>query len=78
MALFFYCIFAAIVHTLASASRIACSGVPVMEDSDADVIIHKLHSSPGTANGVMTFASLGEKPRSSATNFDMVGIPCIA
>lgn len=66
--------FAAIVRTLASASRISCSGESVTDDSDAEVIIHKLHSSAGTANGVMTFAALGEKPRSSAKQFDMVRI----
>ena len=70
----FFCIFVAIVRTLASASRISCSGEVVTEDSDAEVIIHKLHSSPGTANGVMTFAALGEKPRSSAKQFDMVRV----
>ena len=70
----FFCIFVAIVRTLASASRISCSGEVVTEDSDAEVIIHKLHSSPGTANGVMTFAALGEKPRSSARQFDMVRV----
>ena len=74
--LFFFCIFTAIVRTLASASRMSCSGEPVAEDSDAEVIIHKLHSSPGTANGVMTFAALGEKPRSSAKQFDMVRVFC--
>ena len=72
--LMFFCIFVAIVRTLASASRISCSGEVVTEDSDAEVIIHKLHSSPGTANGVMTFAALGEKPRSSAKQFDMVRV----
>ena len=59
---------------MASASHISCSGEVVTEDSDAEVIIHKLHSSPGTANGVMTFAALGEKPRSSAKQFDMVRV----
>ena len=41
---------------------------------DADVIIHKLRSSLKTSKGVMTFGSLGEKPRSSTRTYDMVRV----